>query len=204
MIKAEQQRVTNELATAGYSLTSYAELGLTFDAELAAELCDVAAQGTFSPSAAELTAHIEKNNMTIVQEERALALGRQVVTPLVDGLFAGSPRALENWNLYGINHYNEAGAGLGAHQDSVGSTVLIASISGLRKFCVYRKEPEYETFREIESTFTLSPGSVVILDGYADPGHFVECLEGPSVSAVFDVPDLLRPEETYQINQQPS
>lgn len=192
MKKNELKRIILELDTAGYSLTSFDELGLTFDSELASRLCDAAAEGEFSPAAADLTKHIEKKNMTMVQDEKALALGKLLVSPVVDVLFADSARARRDWQLYAMNRYEDVGS-LGGHRDSVGSTVLVATISGVRRFDVYRGEDESGDFSEIEQSFTVTPGSIMILDGQIDPGHSVACIESPSVSAVFDVPDLLRP-----------
>jgi hypothetical protein len=193
MINNELQRVTHELDTNGYSLTSYDQLGLEFNADLVGRLCTAAAEGTFSASAADLTKHIEKQNMAMVQDENALKLGRLLVAPVVETLFQTSPRARANWNLYAMNRYDAGGAMLGAHQDSVGATVMVVTASGVRDFNVYRKEPEHGVFKEIEQSFRLEPGSVMILDAQVDPGHAVACIEGPSVSAVLDVPDMLRP-----------
>jgi hypothetical protein len=193
MIKNELQRITDELDTKGYTQTSYDRLELEFDSNLIGRLCMAAAKGTFSESAADLTKHIKKQNMVMVQDEEALQLGRLLVAPVVNTLFYESSRARRDWNLYAMNRYDGPGASLGAHQDSVGSTVLVVTASGVRNFDVYKREPEYGVFKEVEESFRLEPGSVMILDAQADPGHAVACIEGPSVSAVLDVPDLLRP-----------
>lgn len=185
------ERITYELDTKGFSVSSYDDLGLVFDSELVEKLCQASASASFSPAAAELTKHIEKQKMTMVQDESALAFGRLLVGPVVETLFAHSPRALKGWSLYAMNRY-EAGGKLGSHQDSVGSTVLVATVSGVRKFDVY-KRGQAAIAGQIEESFLLSPGSIMLLDGQADPEHSVECIEGPSLSAVFDVPDLLRP-----------
>lgn len=187
----ELQRITFELDTSGYSLTSYDQLGLEFDTDLAVRLCDVAAEGDFSSTAADLTKHIGKKLMTMVQDERALSFGRELVSPVVDTLFAGSPRARRDWQVYAMNHY-ETGGELGVHRDSVGSTVVVVTASGVRNFDVYKQESEGSP-NEIEHSFLLRAGSVMIIDGQIDPSHSVSCIEGPSVSAVLDVPDLLRP-----------
>jgi len=188
MIKNELHRVSTELDTNGYSLTSFDQLGLKFDPDLAAELCATVEKFGSGQAALELTKHIEKKDMTIVQDEQALALGRLMVKPAVDALFAETPRALNNWALYGVNRY-ETGGAFGAHQDSTGATVLIVTASGVRNFDVYKKGQD----GEVERSFLLKAGSVMILDGQMDPSHAVSCIEGPSVSAVLDVPDLLRP-----------
>lgn len=200
MIK-EISRITHDLDTNGYALTSYDQLGLPFDPSLVGRLCAAAAEGTFSQAAADLTKHIEKSNMAMVQDERALVLGRELVRPVVETLFTESDKARQNWNLYAMNRYDKPGASLGSHQDSVGSTVLVVTASGVRDFNIHER-PEYEGQQTpIKETYRVEPGSIMILDAQADPAHSVGCVEGPSVSAVLDVPDMLRPHELYQINQ---
>lgn len=190
MSKNEIYRVTQELDERGYSLTSYDQLDLPFDTELTDILCEAAARGSFSPSAADLTKHIEKQNMIMAQDDEVLRLGRLLVSPVVERFFGDNPHALGAWSLYAMNRYEEGGK-LGSHQDSVGSTVFVATVSGVRKFDVYRRiSVDSEV---LDESFVLSPGSIMILDGEIDPSHAVECLEGPSVTAVFDVPELLRP-----------
>ena len=92
-----------------------------------------------------------------------------------------------------MNRY-EAGGELGAHQDSVEKTVLVVTASGARNFDVYKRGETEGSFSTVEQSFLLGVGSVMILDGQADPGHAIQCVEGPSVSAVLDVPALLRPQ----------
>jgi hypothetical protein len=53
MIKNELHRISTELDTNGYALTSYVSLGLDFDPNLVARLCDSAAEGGFSSVAAD-------------------------------------------------------------------------------------------------------------------------------------------------------
>lgn len=191
MSSHEIERVGYELGTVGYSLTSYEELGLPFDTLLAAQLCIATTLSDISPEAMEVTKHFEKTKMKIVQSERALLLGRQLITPVVERLFVNSEGARNGWSLFGLNYYERDGD-FGAHRDSVDATVLVVTASGTREFNVYKKETEPEKFIEIEKSFTLVPGSIMILDAIADPGHSVYCKEGPSVAAVFDVPDILR------------
>jgi hypothetical protein len=193
MSTSETLRIATELDTVGYSLTTYADLGLPFDETLAEKITLASAGAEFSPAAADLTKHIEKQHMTMVQEEEVLSMGRLIVAPVVDALFVGSPSALSNWNLYALNRYESVGA-LGAHQDSVGSTVFVATLAGEREFYIHRIiDGPAQKYGEVIDSFTLSPGSIVVLDGHIDPAHSVACLQSPSVSAVFDVPDLLRP-----------
>jgi hypothetical protein len=179
MTAAEQVELSTVLEYNGYVLTSYTELGLFLDAALADELCTATATAEFGPDAAELTKHIDKQAMRMVQDERALLLGTRLVAPVVDSVFHASPRARSNWRLYALNRY-ETGGSLGEHRDSVGSTVFVVTFSGVREFRVQG------------STLVLEPGTVVILDGQHDLPHSVVCVKGPSVSAIFDVPDLLR------------
>lgn len=193
MITTEKNRIAVELDKNSYALTSYKKLGLPFSPTLVGQLCTAAAEGAFSAAALDLTKHIEKSGMVMVQEEKTLALGRQLVRPVVELLFAESPRAVENWNLYAMNRYDTPGASLGSHQDSVGSTVLVVTASGVRDFNVHER-PSFEGEQTpIASTIRVMPGDIMILDAQADPAHSVACLEAPSVSAVLDVPDMLRP-----------
>lgn len=186
----EISRLGYELADLGYSLTSYGQLGLEFDHDLATRLSGAAAQGLFSPDAAKLTEHIQKNDMTMVQDEVCLGLGRQMVRPVVETVFADNPAATQGWNIYAMNRY-ETGGELGIHQDSVGKTVLVVTISGQRELDVFAKGQTENDASDAEKTFLLTPGSVMILDGEADPAHAVRCSQGPSVSAVIDVPALV-------------
>lgn len=192
VMSAEVDRITEELDANGYAFTSYDELDLPFDRDLVGRLCLASANGAFSPQAAELTKHINKAHMTIIQEDWALTMGREIVRPVVDSLFVDSPRARANWNLYAVNHYSRPDATLGTHQDSVGATVLVVSMSGARDFHFYDR-PEHEgqelTLRESR---LVTPGEVVVIDAQADPFHSVVCVEAPSVSAVLDIPDMLR------------
>lgn len=191
LVDRELRRVAQKLDDCGYALTSFDALEQELDVELASQLCELTACGEFSASAAELTERIKKQKMTMIQHEDAIAIGGQIVRSAVETIFNQSQRALQEWRLYALNRY-EKGGSLGAHQDSVGSTVIVITISGQRILDIYRKERKYELFREIECSFTLNAGSMMILDGESDPGHAVRCTRGPSVSAVVDVPDLLR------------
>lgn len=197
----ELTRITQELDGKGYTLTSYERLGLPFDSKLVGELCTAAAMGTFSPAAADLTKHIEKSNMAMVQDEAALELGRRLVRPVVETIFHGNTHALDKWSLYAMNRYDAPAASLGSHQDSVGSTVLVVTASGVRDFNIHERPEFVGQETPIKETIRVEPGSIMILDAQADPAHSVTCVEGPSVSAVLDVPDLLRLPENYQINQ---
>jgi hypothetical protein len=192
MALGELQRLAEELTEAGYALTSYADIGLELDVVLAQQLSETALKGIFSPDAAKLTERIEKQKMTMVQDELSIKLGRQMVAPIVEALFVSNKEAVEGWDLYAMNCYQEGG-GLGVHQDSVEKTVLVVTASGARRFDVYnRNEKEEAGFTQPERSFLLNVGSIMILDAEADPGHSIECIEGPSVSAVLDIPALIR------------
>lgn len=194
MIATEKFRIAEELDTVGYALTTYERLGLPFDSVLVGRLCTAAVEGTFSAAAADLTKHIEKSSMAMVQEEDALVLGRQLVRPVVEMLFAETPSAIAKWNLYAMNRYDAPGASLGSHQDSVGSTVLVITASGVRDFNIHER-PSFEGQQTpITNSIRVVPGDIMILDAQADPAHSVACVEAPSVSAVLDVPDMLRPD----------
>jgi hypothetical protein len=197
----EVTRIIRELDTEGYTQVSYEDLGLLLDPKLVGELCTAAAAGTFSPSAADLTKDVETTNMIIAQDEVALELGRRLVRPVVETIFRESPQALSNWSIYGVNRYDAPAATLGCHQDSAGATVLVVSASGVRNFNIHER-PEFKGQQTpIKQTIHVEPGTIMILDAQADPAHSATCVEGPSVSVVVDVPDVLRPPESYQINQ---
>lgn len=184
-----EERLADRLAVDGYVHTTYRELGLPFDTKLALAVSAAAEKGVFSKDAAELTEHIAKQAMTMVQEANALTLGTQLVAPVVAKLFPDNPRVQATSRLYALNRY-ETGGYLGHHQDSVGSTVLVVTVSGTREFRVLALEAAPSDSGEV--TFLLEPGSVMLLDGQVDPRHAVLCVQGPSVSAIYDVPDLLR------------
>lgn len=186
----ELHRIASELGTIGYSVTSFDRLAVPFDEDLAADLSEATMLKGSGVRALELTKHVEKQRMTIVQDEHCLALGRRFVNPVVDALFAESKRARASWTIYGVNRY-ETGGSFGWHKDSVGATVLIVTASGLRDLSVF-KDGGREGIEGHEQTFELGAGSVMVMDGQLDPGHAVSCRVGPSVSAVLDVPDLLR------------
>lgn len=179
------------ISAQGWARATYRSLGIALSDDHINELARIAGVAPFSASAAALTERISKSQMRMVQTEDALRVGRFLVEPLVRCLFAASSRALRSWNLYAINVYEEGGC-LGPHQDSVGATVLIVTFSGRRKLDLYDREEEYETFRSVHTSLTVERGDIVLLDGEFDPGHSVECIKGPSIAAVLDVPELLR------------
>jgi hypothetical protein len=197
------ERITNELTEVGHSVTSYSELGLDFDEIAVSRLREVVEGDTFDAEAAELTTDIDTNKMIIARGADTLRLGTAFVRPVMETLFADSPKALGKWALYAVNRYDEEGSRFAPHKDSVGGTVVVATLVGRRSMDIYRRYPDQredrpETFREIEHTVELGPGSIMIIDGYLDPPHAVRCLEALSISAVVDIPDLLRPRATWQ------
>lgn len=197
------ERITYELTEVGHSVTSYAELSLYFDEAAVSRLREVVGSDTFDAEAAKLTSDVETNKMIIARGTDTLKIGTELVRPIMETLFADSPKALGKWALYAVNRYDEEGSRFAPHKDSVGGTVIVASLVGRRSMDIYRRYPDQredrpETFKEIDYTVELGPGSVVIIDGYLDPAHAVLCLEAPSISAVVDIPDLLRPRESWQ------
>lgn len=191
------RRITEELTEIGHAVTSYEELGLDFDEQAVATLSEVVGKDVYGEQALQLVENTENTtNMIIAQGADTLRLGTDFVRPVIETLFAGSPRTLGKWALYAINRY-EAGGTFEPHMDSVGASVVVASISGVREMDIYKREADQlpekpETYRVVERTLELYPGVIVILDGQLDPPHAVRCIE-PSLSAVIDVPDLLRP-----------
>jgi len=182
-IDAELARITTDLEQRGWAQTTFDALGLEIDAaavERLAKACEGKPSGT---EALKLTEHVDKERMTIVQDEECLADGRDFARPAVDSLFQDSPRARATWSLYGLNRY-ETGGHFGEHQDSTGSTVLIVSITGRRELTVGEGAAAQRV--------GMTPGTITLLDAQHDPVHAVRCTEGPSISAVLDVPDMLR------------
>jgi len=161
--------------------TSWEALGLPYDQALADEVVRTAPE--------EIARRLVEAG--VAREGRAISPACQLAAknfmrPLVDCLFVGQEfeHARRDWFLFGVNYY-ETGDVFPVHRDLYNSdlvTIVIASISGVRKF-------------RVESTraMTLRPQSIMLLDGGANPEHSASCIEGPSISVVADVPSLLYP-----------
>ncbi|XAY03383.1 hypothetical protein DSM112329_00197 [Paraconexibacter sp. AEG42_29] len=126
----------------------------------------------------------ERVGMLMFRDETTLTSGRALMRPVFDALFRAAVD--DEFGMYCVNHY-ETGDAFRPHQDYFDGTVVIATISGEREFDVYRREDEDDVFLEVEATCTLTPGSILLLDGYSNRGHAARCLRGPSVSVVADI-----------------
>lgn len=196
MSAPEIGRVSSELLFPGYSLTSFDALGLGLSLNDVDELCTMVDASAGSDAALEAVKHIEKQGMTIIQDDDCVNRGMQLMDPAVKTLFAGTDGG-EGWSLFGINRY-AAGATFGPHVDNVGKTVLIMTLRGERILDIHEKiedkrEEEGYIFGRVLDTIALRLGSIMILDRDADPGHAVRISLTDSISMVADVPGILRP-----------
>ncbi|MBP7806924.1 hypothetical protein KA047_00315 [Candidatus Saccharibacteria bacterium] len=185
------ERIGHELEVVGYSLTSYDEIQADFNTAAVTELCERVTRSEGSAKALEVVEHIEKNDMTIVQDEICMELGRHILLPAIKALFASHPEVLESWSLFGINRYAYGGK-FGPHRDDVGATVIVATMAGYRDFSLYKTNPDTPITGfdpEVEQTFRLGPGSLMILDAKKDPGHAVVDTPEASIVAVADIPE---------------
>ncbi|XAY03378.1 hypothetical protein DSM112329_00192 [Paraconexibacter sp. AEG42_29] len=182
-VDAELARITTELESRGFAQTFFERLDLTYDETAAQRIRAACEDKPSSKAALELTELVDKDGITIVQDEACMEDGRDFVRPIVDILFRDSSRAREKWSAYALNCY-ETGGHFGEHRDSIGATVLIVSVTGHRELSI-GEQPKVERL-------TMPPGSITLLDAEHDPVHAVRCTEGPSISVVLDVPDMLR------------
>lgn len=191
-------RVRFELGSIGYSMTSFDELAVPFDHDAANELCELVEASEGSEEALKVVDHIIKNDMTIVQDARCLEIGRTVIQPAISKLFAENPDATKSWELFGLNRYRRGGR-FGAHQDNVGKTVMVFTITGEREFTIYETPtpglPDGTEFTTVENVFQAIPGTIVLLDPEKDPAHAVTATPSASIVAVADVPHKLRKAE---------
>lgn len=134
-----------------------------------------------------------RTGMVMLQNPEISKLASAVVQPFVDKVFADQPDASTGWNLYGVNHY-AANEDFKPHQDYFDGTVMIITVCGERRFDVYEKEPEDDSFKTVDTTYELGAGSVVLLNGHRDLGHAARCVVGPSISIVADVALVVTPE----------
>jgi len=182
-VERELQRIAVELEEHGFAQTTFDRLGLDFDHEAAGRISSTCENKSSGEEALKLTEHVPKDGMIIVQDKACIRDGQAFVRPVVDVLFRDSPRARASWSLYGLNRY-ETGGFFGEHQDSTGATVLIVSVTGRRELTV--------GVGSAAQRVAMAPGDITLLDAQHDPVHTVRCTEGPSISAVLDVPDMLR------------
>lgn len=177
----EVQRIGKELEEQGHALTSFDRLGLSHYETIAVELRrDIEATDWFR-SARENGS----TGMLMFRGQHSLWIARRLMSPLVATLFS-STDAPEDFIVTTVNRY-EAGDKFKPHQDYFDGTVLIVTTAGERLFHVYEKNQD-DVFVTIAKSYTLTPGSIALLNGYQDRGHAATCLAGPSISVVANVP----------------
>lgn len=183
MITQEISRIGEQLDQQGHVQTSFVALGLGYPEALARELDE-----SFKVTEQYADAQAEgRTGMLMYRDDAPLQVGRRIVTPVIETLFADRPNVTSELGMYAVNHYIE-GNFFNPHQDHFDGTVMIVTTAGVRNFDVYNKEPEDDTFRSIAASYRLGIGSIVLLNGYKNLGHAAQCLEGPSISIVSDVP----------------
>ncbi len=191
-------RITSELSAIGFSLTSYSELGLLFDAAAVEDMHKVVGADEFDADAAANVDNMDDmRDMAIARGMDTLRVGSEFATPLMDLLLYEDPLERNDWSLYAINRYDKVGASFEPHMDPPRGTVIVVSVSGRRSLGIYRRDADQtedrpETFREIERSLLLVPGSILLIDGELGPPHEARCLEAPSLSLVIDVPFSMR------------
>lgn len=179
MLSAMKASIGEQLREQSYFSTSWRELGLEYDQVLAQEVIAASTEKLQRPPV----------DQGVVREARAVSdnckrLAKKMVTPLVEHLFDGDKyaEARNSWFLFGVNYY-ETGDLFPRHRDLNNPdimTIAIVSLCGVRSLRVGNNQP-----------IEMVPGSVVLLDGANNPIHLATCVEGPSVSVVADVPELL-------------
>lgn len=179
MANAAIQRISSDLDTDGAALASFDELGAEFDDRAIDQLLDLL---TLTEKEREAAGEA-RTGMLMFRESAPLDLGRRIIEPIVRRLVDTSVEL----SLYAVNQY-QAGEFFTPHQDYFDGTVFIITVTGVREFRVYCKEPEDDVFTTVARTYVLRAGSIMLLNGYHNLGHAVTCLKGPSVSIVGDVP----------------
>ena len=167
-----------QIRTSVHALTSWEALGLTYDERLTQQIIAQCPEDLQRPPQEEG----QRREARAVSQACRVAAWK-LMCPLVERLFADEKYedARANWQLFGVNYY-ETGDFFPPHRDLNNSgimTIVIATVSGIRRLNVEG------------STLTLEPRSIAILDGSANPLHSAYCEEGPSVSIVADIPELL-------------
>lgn len=116
-----------------------------------------------------------------VYSEQSKRAARKLIGPVVNALFPTNTYARERWHLFAVNYYEE-GTQIPPHRDHDNptiSTTAILSLCGVRTLRI-----EGEAIRQVA-------GDITLLDGGANPIHTAYCLQGPSISVVADIPELL-------------
>jgi hypothetical protein len=179
----EVKRLGQELEDVGHALTTFSELGIEDFEAMAIDLRQVVESSAQYKS--ENTS--ERPGTLMFRDEKSLDRGRRIAGRVIETLFAADEQAVKNMSMYAINHY-VAGNCFPPHQDYFDGTVVIMTTMGRRSFAVFKKEIEDDVFNEVDKTYDLTAGSIVLLDGFRDLGHTARCIEGPSMSVVCDTP----------------
>lgn len=198
MSQTELQRIGSQLETNGHALTSFQALGVPFDREEVDKVNTLIDQSEGSEQALAVIEHIDRQGLTVVQDERCLQAARRILRPAIEILFTGSQdvNTDEDWSLFGINRYL-AGGNFGAHVDKVGKSVVVATFKGERVFDICEKFEDESasdgySFGRVTDSFHVGVGSLIILDRDTDPGHAVSSVISDSIVAVTDVDGVIR------------
>ncbi len=180
MISQERARLSEQLAINGHVVTSAEKLEI---AEFEAIATDLIAMVNANDQLTDGT----NAGMIMCKDSTTKAAGSRLVRPILEALFPDNPSAVDDWDMYTVNRY-ETGAVFKPHQDYLEKgTVMIIGACGTRLIDIYNKEPEDDVFKTIDVTYTLSAGSILLLDAVSDLGHGITCVEGPSISVVGDL-----------------
>ncbi len=183
MTNQEVQRLGSELQEEGHALTSFQQLGISDFETLASQVCRAVEKN--DQLKAERRA--QRLGMVMCKDTTSKQAGARMIVPVVEALFEIDDSGPDAWVPYTVNHY-ETGEFFSPHQDYLDGTVIIVGVLGVRGLDVYRKEEEDDIFIEVEHRYILKPGSILLLNGYKDLGHAAQCVKGPSISVVGDVP----------------
>ncbi len=168
-----------ELRTKGSAETSWAELGIPYCESWADEVIRTIPEHLVGGDFVE---GIRREAISMSRPCRTAAM--EFARPVIGALFEGDDfeKAREKAYLFNVNYY-ETDAFKGGHRDFNNSdtmTAIVLTICGRRKLTA--EGTKHDQAR----------GSIVLIDGGVNPWHSVICEEGPSVSVVVDVPELLR------------
>lgn len=183
MIVHERLRISEQLSLTGHAVTTAEMLEIANFEALAQELVDVV----------EKNEQLDPNSiatgegMIMCKDKVTKAAGSKLVQPILKVLFVDEDEAPQKWDMYTINRYEE-GDFFSPHQDYLEEgTVMIITAQGTRELDVYKKEDEDDVFKEVDTTYSLPMGSILLLDATRDLGHAARCTEGPSISVVGDL-----------------
>lgn len=168
--------IGEQLKRDSYFETSWEQLGIPYEHELAQQVIATSTEVLFRPPE-------RPDREARAMSEACRAAAKSLMQPVVERLFPGdeNERARRDWFLFGVNYY-KTGQYFPPHNDLNDPdivTIVILSLSGVRRLGVANKLLE------------LRPRAITLLDGGANPKHHALCIEGPSVSVVADVPAFI-------------